>query len=70
MPLLHIKIRNLKNWLRGVHSYCSAKNLQKYLNEYYRINIRNNRLNIFDNIIERCVSQEPITVQMIKITAT
>jgi hypothetical protein len=67
MPLLHIQIRNFKNWLRGVHSYCSAEYLQKYLNEYfYRFNRRNNRSNILDNILERCVFHEPVTAKMIR----
>jgi len=29
--MLHIQIRNFKNWLRGVHSYCGRKNLHKYI---------------------------------------
>lgn len=43
-PEIHFQIRNLKNWLRGVHSYCSTENVQDYLNEYfYRFNRRNFR---------------------------
>ncbi len=30
--MLHIQIRNFKNWLRGVHSYCNREYLQKYNN--------------------------------------
>lgn len=61
-PMLHIQIRNFKNWLRGVHSYCGRKYLQNYINEYFfRFNRRNHRETILDKIIERCVCSEPIT---------
>ena len=61
-PMLHIQIRNFKNWLRGVHSYCGRKYLQNYINEYFfRFNRRNHRETILDRIIERCVNSEPIT---------
>ncbi len=29
--MLHIQIRNFKNWLRGVHSYCNKEYLQRYI---------------------------------------
>lgn len=49
-PEIHIQIRNFKNWLRGMHSFCEAKNLQNYINEYfYRFNRRNHRENIVEN---------------------
>ena len=39
--MLHLQIRNFKNWLRGVHSYCDHKYLSKYIDEYfYRFNRR------------------------------
>ena len=61
-PMLHIQIRNFKNWLRGVHSYCDKKYLQNYINEYFfRFNRRNHRESILDRLIERCVSTSPIT---------
>ena len=61
-PMLHIQIRNFKNWLRGVHSYCDKKYLQNYINEYFfRFNRRNHRESILDKLIERCLSSEPIT---------
>ncbi|MFT6369247.1 MAG: putative transposase YbfD/YdcC [Maribacter sp.] len=34
-PLLHNQIRNFKNWLRDVHSYCDAENMANYINEYF-----------------------------------
>ena len=33
--MLHLQIRNFKNWLRGVHSYCSKANIHKYIDEYF-----------------------------------
>jgi hypothetical protein len=53
-PEIHIQIRNFKNWLRGVHSYCEVQNMQDYINEYfYRFNRRNNRQTIMDKIFDR-----------------
>ncbi len=69
--MLHIQIRNFKNWLRGVHSYCNKEYLQKYIDEYFfRFNRRNYRYSILDKIIERCAAHKPVTMQQIKIYAT
>ena len=60
--MLHIQIRNFKNWLRGVHSYCGREYLQNYIDEYfYRFNRRNHRASILDNLVERCVDCSPMT---------
>ena len=65
--MIHIQIRNFKNWLRGVHSYCSKECLQDYINEYfYRFNRRNHRETILDKIISRCVLHKPISYLDIK----
>ena len=65
--MLHIQIRNFKNWLRGVHSYCNKEYLQKYIDEYFfRFNRRNHRASILDKIIQRCVAHRPLTYSMIK----
>jgi len=70
-PMLHIQIRNFKNWLRGVHSYCDKKNLQNYINEYFfRFNRRNHRESILDKLIERCVNTEPRTKKSMLTPAT
>ena len=69
--MLHIQIRNFKNWLRGVHSYCNKEYLQKYIDEYFfRYNRRNHRKSILDKIIGRCVVHKPMTIKEIKIMAT
>ena len=69
--MLHIQIRNFKNWLRGVHSYCNKEYLQKYINEYFfRFNRRNYRASILDKIIQRCVLSKPINLKLIKTNET
>jgi len=68
--MLHIQIRNFKNWLRGVHSYCNKEYLQKYIDEYFfRFNRRNHRMSILDKILERCTLHEPVTIDQLKIIA-
>ena len=58
--MLHIQIRNFKNWLRGTHSYCNKEYLQNYIDEYFfRFNRRNHRSTIVDKIIGRCVEHPP-----------
>jgi len=70
-PMLHFQIRNFKNWLRGVHSYCDKRNLQKYIDEYFfRFNRRNHRASILEKIIDRCVLHQPVTYAMIKVVET
>lgn len=69
--MLHIQIRNFKNWLRGVHSYCNKEYLQRYIDEYFfRFNRRNQRESILDKIIERCANHKPVTMTLVKIKAT
>ena len=69
--MLHIQIRNFKNWLRGMHSYCDKQYQQRYIDEYFfRFNRRNNRSSILNKIIERFVLHKPLTYKMIKIHAT
>ena len=68
--MLHIQIRNFKNWLRGVHSYCNKEYLQKYIDEYFfRFNRRNHRASILDKILERCATHQPMTIKEIKLIA-
>lgn len=69
--MIHIQIRNFKNWLRGVHSYCNKEYLQKYMDEYFfRFNRRNHRKSILDKVIERCILHKQIYKSEIKIVAT
>jgi naphthoate synthase len=48
--MLHIQIRNFKNWLRGVHSYCSKETINQYIEEYF---FRFNRMNFSDSILDK-----------------
>ena len=69
--MLHLQIRNFKNWLRGVHSYCGEEYLQKYIDEYFfRFNRRNHRASILDKIIEKCISYPPVSKATLKVLAT
>jgi hypothetical protein len=70
-PEIHIQIRNLKNWLRGVHSYCSFENMQCYLDEYFfRFNRRNFRNSIMNNIFDRLLNEKALTYKEIISIAT
>jgi hypothetical protein len=69
-PELHIQIRNFKNWIRGMHSYCDIKNVQDYIDEYfYRFNRRNHRKTIIDNLFPKFITDKSLTLeQLIGIT--
>lgn len=70
-PEVHIQIRNLKNLLRGVHSYCSIENVQNYLDEYfYRFNRRNFRTSIICNVFDRLLAKKACTYMEIVGIAT
>ena len=69
--MLHIQIRNFKNWLRGVHSYCNKEYLHRYIDEYfYRFNRLNFREAIFEKLLDRMFLSEPITYGAIRCSAT
>ncbi|UZR98120.1 IS1595 family transposase [Chondrinema litorale] len=69
--MLHLQIRNLKNWLRGTHSYCDKRLLNDYLNEYFfRFNRRNFRETILDKLLERMVEAKSKTYSQIICAAT
>ncbi|MCA1751116.1 MAG: IS1595 family transposase [Cryomorphaceae bacterium] len=61
-PMIHQQIRNFKNWLRGVHSYCNKEHLEEYIDEYFfRFNRRNHRQSILNKAIERMIIHKPMT---------
>jgi hypothetical protein len=33
--MLHFQIRNFKNWLKGVHSYCEKEYINQHIQEYF-----------------------------------
>ena len=65
-PMIHYQIRNFKNWLRGIHSFCKEKYFIKYLNEYfYRFNKRNKRVPLVERIIHNMINLKPVTLKQI-----
>lgn len=69
-PMIHHQIRNFKNWLRGVHSYCDKEYLQKYNDEYFfRFNRRNHRESIWEKLIDKMMAHKPMQLSEIKLSA-
>ena len=69
--MLHLQIRNFKNWLRGVHSYCSKELITKYIQEYFfRFNRLNFRKTILDKLLDRMMSHKPMTYNSVKCNVT
>ena len=67
----HIQIRNFKNWLRGVRSYCNKEYLQKYIDEYFfRFNRRNHRASILDKIIGCYPIHGPVKINELTLVAS
>jgi len=67
----HIQIRNFKNWLRGVHSYCHESYINQYIQEYfYRFNRLNFRTTILEKLLNRMIAHTPTTYKSIKYNAT
>ena len=59
-----IHIMNLKGWLRGIHHHYSEDRLQGYLDEYhFRYNRRNTMNSIFDTLIKRMATYEPVRLK-------
>ena len=62
LPWVHIVISNFKRWQLDVFHGVSAAHLQSYLDEFcYRLNRRDQRLDIFRRILNRCVLYTPPT---------
>lgn len=69
--MLHLQIRNFKNWLRGVHSYCNKETLNEYIDEYFfRFNRLNFRDTILDKLLSRMVTHQPMTYKSMKYNVT
>lgn len=69
--MLHIQIRNFKNWLRGMHSYCHESNINQYIQEYFfRFNRLNFRATILEKTLIRMIECQPIAYKSIKYNAT
>jgi len=62
LPWVHIVISNFKRWQLDVFHGVSAAHLQSYLDEFcYRLNRRDQRLDLFRRILDRCVLYTPPT---------
>ncbi len=68
--MLHIQIRNFKNWIRGVHSYCLKQYVNQYIQEYfYRFNRLNFRATILVNLLGRMIHHVPLAYKSVKYNA-
>ena len=60
-PTLHKVIHQVKSWIRGIYSWLSEFNIDRYLAEYsFRINHSQNKDTIFNSLIKRMLEREPI----------
>jgi len=64
---LHRQVMQFKNWLVGIHHKWSKQHLFAYVDEYvFRFNRRNERKNIFNQVIEIMMQQVPHPYPVIK----
>ena len=60
-PTLHKVIHQEKSWIRGIYSWVSEFNIDRYLAEYsFRINRSQSKETIFNKLIKRMLEREPI----------
>ena len=60
-PTLHKIIHQVKSWIRGVYSWVSEFNIDRYLAEYsFRINRSQSKETIFNYLIKRLIERKPI----------
>ena len=58
---LHVMIHQVKSWIRTTYSWVSAKNLNRYFNEFcFRINRSQNKATIFNNLLTKMVEGDKI----------
>lgn len=63
-------IHQLKSWLRSVYSWMHDWHITRYLNEFsYRINRSQAKVNIFDNLISRMLSNKHFDYRSIRISS-
>lgn len=66
LPWVHRVISNAKAVIRGTHRGVSEKHLQSYLSEVcYRFNRRFWEKELFDRLVQACISTQTITYQQI-----
>ena len=60
-PTLHKVIHQVKSWIRGIYSWVSEFNIDRYLAAYsFRINRSQSKETIFNSLIKRMLEREPI----------
>ena len=60
-PTLHKIIHQVKSQIRGIYSWVSEFNIDRYLAEYsFRINRSQSKETIFNNLIKRLIERKPI----------
>ena len=60
-PTLHKIIHQVKSQIRGIYSWVSEFNIDRYLAEYsFRINRSQSKETIFNSLIKRMLEREPI----------
>ena len=61
-PTLHKVIHQVKSWIRGIYSWFSEFNIDRYLAEYsFRINRSQNKDTIFNKLMKRIVERSPVS---------
>ena len=70
LPWSHIVLSNFKRWALDIFHGVSPAHLQAYLDEYcYRLNRRQQRLDLFRRVLNRCLLYTaPATYSMLKAT--
>jgi transposase-like protein len=70
LPWSHVVLSNFKRWMLDIFHGVSPAHLQAYLDEYcYRLNRRDQRLDIFRRLLDRCLLYTaPATYSMLKAT--
>ena len=61
-PTLHKVIHQVKSWIRGIYSWGSEFNIDRYLAEYsFRINRSQSKETIFNKLMKRIVERSPVS---------
>ena len=61
-PTLHKVIHQVKSWIRGIYSWVSEFNIDRYLVECsFRINRSQSKETIFNKLMKRIVERSPVS---------
>ena len=61
-PTLHKIIHQVKSWIRGIYSWVSEFNIDRYLAEYsFIINRSQSKDTIFNKLMKRIVERSPVS---------